>query len=215
MDLARLLVWMEPWIDASFHAPAFDPSIAAEILPAAGRNEPAHAALLRRYNGFFALEGLLHVFGACAAPPNHSLRAWNAPDGWRAAWGLSTEGLTFFAEDAFGDQFGYRGGKIVRFRASIGRIEAMQATLEEWIEAVTLEPDYTLNQRVFRECVRAHGPLARGGHFVSNAPRVEGQPLDPATVTVVPSRDSLEMMAASASRVVRRSTSGSMRIPKS
>lgn len=213
MDLDRLMVWMEPSIDASFVPPPFDPGVALAVLPAAGRSEDAHTRVLKRWNGFYALDGLLHVLGACETPPNHSLRAWNAPDGWRAAWGRATEGLVFFAQDAFGDQFAYRGGKIVRLRARSGRVEAQQATLTEWIEAVMLDPDYVLDRRTFQACVKRLGPLPRGGHFVSTVPVAAGEPLDPSHAHVVPTRDSMEMLAVSARNVIRRSSS-SIRLPK-
>ena len=214
MDLDRLLIWMEPWIDATYSAPAFDPNAAEDVLAASGRSREEHSRLLQRWNGFYALNGALHVLGACNAPPNHSLSAWNEPTGWRAAWGRYTEGLTFFAQGAFGDQFAYRAGKIVRFHAKNGRSDVMQATLAEWIEAVLLEPDYTLNQRFFEECVRAHGPLPHGGLFVPNAGSSFDEPGTPERMHVVPARDAMEMYAVSASRPVRRTSSASMRPSK-
>jgi hypothetical protein len=214
MELDRLLIWMEPFVDSSFSPPAFDAAVATDVLgPAAGRSIDIHARLLQHWNGFYALDGLLHVFGACEFPPNHSLRAWNAPDGWRAAWGRLTEGLTFFAEDAFGDQFAYRGGKIVRMRTLAGGLEVTHASITEWIEAVLLEPEYMLNAKLFRACVARLGGLPHGGHIVPTNQLSTGEPLDPEHVTVMPSRDSMEVKAVMASRVVRRS-SQSIRIPK-
>jgi hypothetical protein len=214
MDFDRLLLWMEPFVDRDFIPPPFDAAVAAEVLAAAGRSETVHTRLLQRWNGFYALGHLLHVFSACASPPNQSLLGWNADNGWRGSWGLSTEGLTFFAEDAFGDQFAYRAGKVVRLRTIIGGIEAMQTTLEEWIEAVLLEPEYILNRRLFDACVTRHGPLPAGGHFVPTVPLAVGDSIDPDRVQIVPARDSMEMKAVTAARIVRR-TSQSMRIPKS
>lgn len=211
MNIERLMVWMEPTVDATFVAPPLDPAVAREVLSAAGRSEADHRRLLERWNGFYALDGLLHVFGACTSPPNHSLREWNRPEGWRSAWGRLTEGLTFFAEDAFGDQFAYRAGKVVRFRALQGGIEPMQATLVEWIEAVLLEPDYVLHKRLFDECVARHGPLPHGGHFAPIGSPVAGRGIDPARVQVVPTRDSMEIKAISG-HLVRRTSS--LRIPK-
>lgn len=212
MDMERLMVWMEPWIDPGFQPPPLDEAIASELLVVAGRSEAHHMDMLRRWNGFYALGGLLHVFGACVEPPSHSMLLWNQFDGWRSAWGRLTDGLVFFAEDAFGDQFAYRAGKIVRFRALAGGIEAVQATLSEWIESVLLEPDYVLNKRLFDACVREHGPLPHGGHFAPVGPLDDARTLEPGNVQVVPARDSMEMKAVMASRVVRRTSS--IRVPK-
>jgi hypothetical protein len=213
MDFDQLMVWMEPSIDAGYEAPAFDADVAREFIAAAGRSEGDHVKLLRRWNGFYALGGLLHVLGACVAPPNHSLREWNDPAGWRSAWGLRADGLAFFAQDAFGDQFAYRGGKVVRFRVATGTVDPLHATLREWIEAVLLEPDYVLPRKLFESCVQLHGPLPRGGHFAPVGPVSESELSDPARYRVVPTRDNLEMRAVTASTAVRRASS-SIRLPK-
>ena len=89
----------------------------------------------------------------------------------------------------------------------------MQATLAEWIEAVLLEPDYTLNQRLFDECVRLHGPLPHGGLFVPIA-GASDETGTPERMYIVPSRDAMEMYAVSASRTVRRSSTASLRAMK-
>ncbi len=213
MELERLLQWMEPSLDTAFAPPPFDSTIAAEFLPVAGRSEASHRALLQRWNGFYALNGLLHVFGACNAPPNHSIRVWNAPDGWRRSWGRLTEGLTFFGESAFGDQFAYRGGKIVRFKSLEGGIDALQATIDEWLEACLLDPEFMLHQRVYDACAAVHGPVPYGGHFAPTGQIKSIRDLTPQTVHVVPSRDSMELKSVAASNVVSRSTSQIMRAP--
>lgn len=213
MELDRMIDWIEGFVDKTFQAPPFDQQAASEILAAAVRSEEDHVRLLQYRNGFYALDGLLHLFGACDAPPNHSLRAWNAPDGWRGSWGRLTEGLTFFAEDAFGDQFGYRAGKIVRLRALAGGIEVLHATLLEWIEAVLIEPEYMLNGKLFQACIQRLGALPYGGHFAPAGPLPPGVSLDAEHAMIMPSRDSMELKAVMASRVVRKS-SATLRIPK-
>jgi len=213
VDVERVLPLILPLLDREFVPPAFDAVIAADVLSAAGMNEPSHTRLLQEWNGFYAFDGLLHVFGACSEPANHSLQAWNAADGWRLAWGRSTEGLTFFAEDAFGDQFAYRAGKIVRLRPLLGGIVVMQATLLEWIETLLLEPDRILHRKLFRECTDKLGPLPRGAHFVPSVPLETGTPLNPEQSHAVPARDSMEMKAVSAAQVVRR-TSQQLRVTK-
>jgi hypothetical protein len=215
MELDRLFTWLEPWVDPGFQSPPYDAAVVTSVLaPTAGRSEATHGKLLQRWNGFFALGGLLHVLGACEQPVNHSLAAWNRPDGWRGAWGRWTEGLTFFAHDAFGDQFAYRQGKVVRFRATSGRVEAMYASIEEWLEGVTLEPEYLLNSRAFEACVKIHGRLPYGGQFVPTAQVIDGEPPEPERVQIVPARDAMEMMAVAAARVVRKSSSSMIRLPK-
>lgn len=212
MDFDALIRFVDRYVDADFSAPPYDPAIAAAVLPYAGRSQAFHERLLQHRNGFYAFNGLLHVLGACTSPPNHSLLTWNDPTGWRSAWGVTLEGLVFFAQNAFGDQFGYRAGKIVRLKALEGVVMASHASLDEFLQAALLDPETTLSQRAFDACVRAHGALPHGGHF---AP--EGGAYNPdvgieaARMGVVPTRDSMEMKAAAAANVVRRRSSMSMR----
>jgi hypothetical protein len=196
MDLDALLRFLDPYLDQDFRPPAYDPAIASAVLGGAGRSQGLHERLLQRHNGFYAFGGLLHVLGACAAPPNHALPVWNDASGWRHAWGYALDGCTFFAQSAFGDQFGYRGGKIIRFRALEGRVDVMHAGLEEWLEAVILDPEFSLDKRLFDACVRALGPLPHGGHFAPLESQSPEAPLDPSRMQVIPTRDSLEIKAA-------------------
>jgi hypothetical protein len=214
MPIDALLRFVEPYLDQDFRPPPYDSTIAAMALAAAGRSQDFHQGILQRRNGFYAFSGLLHVFGACSSPPNHSLLSWNdLRDGWRKSWGPVTEGCFFFAQTAFGDQFGYRGGKVVRLRALEGRIDAAEASFEEWLKTVFLDPDFALDKRLFDACVRAHGPLPHGGHFAPAMPYDPNAPLVPATMQVVPTRDSMETKAELVrSGLGRRRSSMSFRV---
>jgi hypothetical protein len=214
MPIDALLRFVEPYLDQDFSPPPYDPTIAAMALMAAGRSQDFHQGILQRRNGFYAFSGLLHVFGACSTPPNHSLLSWNdLRDGWRKSWGPVTEGCFFFAQTAFGDQFGYRGGKVVRLRALEGRVDAAEASFEEWLKTVFLDPDFALDKRLFDACVREHGPLPHGGHFAPAMPYDPNAPLVPATMQVVPTRDSMETKAELVrSGLGRRRSSMSFRV---
>ncbi len=209
-----IIRFVDRYVDADFSAPPYDPAVAAAVLPNAGRSQAFHEQLLQHRNGFFAFNGLLQLFGACTSPPNHSILTWNDPTGWRGAWGITLEGITFFGQSAFGDQFGYRQGKIVRLKALEGVIAVTHSTLDEWLQSALLDPETTLSQRAFDACVRDHGALPHGGHFAPTGPYNPDVGIDVATVTVVPTRDSMEMKAAAAANVVRRRSSISMRAPR-
>jgi len=49
-----------------------------------------------------------------------SLTSWNRADGWRKGYRYLAEGLFFFAEDAFGNQFGFDEGRVLRLQAETG-----------------------------------------------------------------------------------------------
>lgn len=128
--------------DPRFDPPPLRGAIAEEVLGPSGRLLTPHRRLLERANGGYLHLGALHLFGACEGPPWHSLRAWNAPDGWRATYGDLTDGLIFFAEDAFGDQFAYtgRGGEVVSFEAELGRVVPAAASFTDWLEEMIERP---------------------------------------------------------------------------
>ncbi|MSP61151.1 MAG: SMI1/KNR4 family protein [Myxococcales bacterium] len=131
--------------DREFDPPPFDPAV-AEVLGPSGAPQTPHRRLLEQANGAWLFAGALHLFGACEGPPWHGLRAWNAPATWRDAYARLTDGLVFFAEDAFGDQYGYsgRGGEVVRFDAELGRREQVADSFGHWLDAVLTHPEAML-----------------------------------------------------------------------
>lgn len=128
--------------DPAYDPPAFSSEIAESVLGASGGQLTPHRRLLELANGAYLHGHALHLFGACAGPPWHSLAAWNAPDGWRSAYGPAAEGLVFFAEDAFGDQFAYTGvaGEVVVFEAETGRITPCAPHFLAWLEEMVERP---------------------------------------------------------------------------
>src|SRR5688500_15720487 len=60
-------------------------------------------------NGFFAFESALHVRPGRDSGELLGIAAWNAGSLWRDWYQGLTDGLLFFAEDAFGGQFAVRG----------------------------------------------------------------------------------------------------------
>ena len=197
MDSDSLLRWVASSIAPGFEAPPYDAASARTTLEYAGRSVDTHTRLLQRWNGCYALQGSLHLFGARPEPPNQSLDLWNHPSGWRQAFGIVVENTWFFAESGFGDQFGYRDGKVVRLRLLDARIEPMAADLDEWLQCVFLEPQRWLSLDLFEACVQAHGPLPHGGHFGPAPTHVPGTALRAESLEVLPARDNLELRAAS------------------
>jgi hypothetical protein len=124
--------------DAAFEPPPFDAAVAEEVLGPSGAPGTPHRRLLELANGAYLYGHALHLFGACESPPWHGLRSWNAPAAWRDAYGGAADGLVFFAEDAFGDQFAYsgRGGEVVCFEAELGRVVPVAPSFVAWLEQV-------------------------------------------------------------------------------
>ena len=131
--------------DREFDPPPFDPEAIEPLGPSGGPGTP-HRKLLELANGAYLYRHALHLFGACQRPIWHSLCAWNAPSTWRDAYANLADGLIFFAEDAFGDQFAYsgRGGEVVVFEAEIGRITPAAPTFVDWLELILAGPSSLL-----------------------------------------------------------------------
>lgn len=198
MTIDRLLDWIEPLISPGFSPAPYDPAQVTATLAAADASAEDHERFLRRWNGCYALGGALHVFGAREAPPNQSLDVWNRADGWRQGFGPILDGVWFFAENAFGDQFGYRQKKVVRLRIFEGRLEPIATSFAEWLALVSTEPARFLATELFEQCVRRHGPLPFGGHFAPPPTWYPPAPLPVEEISVLPARDNMELRAVAA-----------------
>ena len=128
--------------DPTFDPPPFSAAVAEQVLGPSGAMLTPHRRLLELANGAYLHGHALHLLGACEAPAWHSLRSWNAPSTWRHAYGDRTDGLTFFAEDAFGDQFAYRGtaAEVVVFEAETGRVTPCAPHFVAWLEEMVERP---------------------------------------------------------------------------
>lgn len=213
MSLDRLLTWLEPLVAADPTTPPYDPAHARATLAAATERSAAdHERFLSRWNGCYALDGALHVFGARPEPPNQSLDAWNRHDGWRQSFGAMVDGVHFFAENAFGDQFGYRNHKVVRLRVFEGRLEPIASDFAEWLSLVAVEPARFLATDLFAQCVRRLGPLPVGGHFAPPPTWAPTTALRVDQMSVLPSRDNMELRGAASMMSV--ATSGVRHAPR-
>lgn len=109
-------------------APVNDPGI-LERVPS------GLAAALRSRNGCIAYLGALHVRGACQAPAWHSLRnAWEGADALHVLFDEVQPADVPFAEDAFGDQWLLREGRVVRLSGELGELTAVTDSIEDFFE---------------------------------------------------------------------------------
>jgi hypothetical protein len=121
------------------------------------------AQLLAQRNGFMALAGALHVRGACLAPAWHSLReAWDGPAALHRLFPAVRPGDVPLAEEATGDQFLLRDGRVHRLRARHGTVEPTGLDLERWLDAALRDPIETLGLDALGAFHAAGGRLAPG-----------------------------------------------------
>src|SRR5271170_5028650 len=81
--------------------------------------------LLNERNGFYAFESALHVFPASSYEGEMTLSRWNSFGLWRHEYGVLADGMLFFAENAFGDQFCIHEGLICAFDAETAEIKSV------------------------------------------------------------------------------------------
>src|SRR5579872_4767261 len=87
-------------------------------------------------NGFYAFESALHVFSTCSEGHEISLNHWNSSTLWRHEYGPLAEGSLFFSEDAFGNQFCLKAGKVCQFDAETGALDVLGDSLEDWADRI-------------------------------------------------------------------------------
>jgi len=175
-------------IDPLFKPPAFD----ERGLPPGFKPPAGLRALLGRRNGGYFWGGALHVFGACVEPASHSLVAWNGPAVWRGEYGEVADGLVFFAENGFGDQFGLdASGKVFELDAEQGTVEERADDFDQWLLMAVEATDELLSRPVFAAWVQKHGRLPYGSQLQAFPPFIFAESAEAVELSAV---DALENM---------------------
>jgi hypothetical protein len=131
------------------------------------------ATALRARNGCIAYLGALHVRGACHAPAWHSLRhAWEGPDALHVLFDEVQPADVPFAEDAFGDQFLLRGGRVVRLSGELGEITAVAGSLETFIASLLRDAEQVLDYQPLLTFRQGGAELAPGQLLAAYPPFV-------------------------------------------
>jgi hypothetical protein len=131
------------------------------------------AAVLRARNGVVAYQGALHVRGACREPAWHSLRhAWEGPDALHQLFEEVRPTDVPFAEDAFGDQFLLRDGRVLRLSGELGEITPVADGLEEFFGELLGDAGRALDYEPFLEYLAGGGELRPGQLLAAYPPFV-------------------------------------------
>lgn len=193
-DLDKLMARVDPL----FKAPAFDASKLPQGMPL----HASHKKLLERRNGGYFWGGALHVFGACDEPAFHSLVRWNAPDGWRAPYGEDLDGVFFFAEDAFGDQFALDAkGHVLRLKAETGALEELADDFDQWLLIVVEATDELLGRGTFAAWASQNGRLEPGSQLQAFPPYLFAEDPDDVQLEAVDAFENMEFHAAIAAQL--------------
>lgn len=128
-------------------------------------------------NGFFAFEGALHVFPwmDSASKENYlSLQSWNEKTLWRDWYQGLTDGLFFFAEDAFGGQFAIRGSEIVSFDPESGELDFIASSFESWVSELLSNYAQLTGYPLAHSWQSINGPIPMGQRLLPKTPFILG-----------------------------------------
>ncbi len=131
-------------------------------------------AMLRLRNGFYAFEGALHILPAGSQAAVMSLEEWNSADLWRYEYGDLAEGLTFFAEDALGNQFCLREDGVFSFDAETGGTNFIGPSIEDWASRVLFDYGFLTGFPLLHEWQVTHGRVPTGSRLLPVVPFVIG-----------------------------------------
>jgi hypothetical protein len=131
--------------------------------------------LLRYKNGFFAFESALHVYPLGSRSGGLDLVDWNDPQEWRYEYGdLIGMPVLFFAQDAFGNQFGISNQNIVLFYSEFAEIEPVAKDLDEWSEVLMGDWRGLSGYELAHEWQVQNRPLTEGERLIPKVPFVVG-----------------------------------------
>ncbi len=150
--------------------------VPAQVLPSTGPSSPSglssprHVLLDTFYEefngGYFWNRALLvrPMQGTDGAPL--AVVEWNERSLWKALYEGVCEGTTFFAEDAFGMQFGIREGRVVQFDPETAAITDCAETLQEWVMLLIRESAYYTGAPVLAAWAAKNSTIKAGNRLL-------------------------------------------------
>ncbi|NWJ44709.1 MAG: SMI1/KNR4 family protein [Chloroflexi bacterium] len=145
-----------------------------DIAQQAGTLSAEFAGLCLQKNGFFAFESALHVFPVGNTLHTYNLQRWNSETLWRSEYSDMAEGFLFFAQDAFGEQFGLKDGYVWRFNPETGDSVQISSSLEEWAGLLLSDYEYETGYIFAHEWQNRKGRLLADHRILPLVPFVAG-----------------------------------------
>ncbi len=194
MALDKLIQISSPRISAA------EPTLVDHVRVLAGPAADDLSKMLAEKHGFYAFESSLHVFAAQTTGAECGLDDWNSPNLWRRDYQGMADGVLFFAEDAFGGQFGIKSGQIYTFDPETGQLNYVANNLERWAQAVLDDYEVLTGYPLAHDWQGIHGPIPVGKRLVPKIPFVAGGEFSVSNVYVM---ESVEAMRSRASIAIQ------------
>jgi hypothetical protein len=134
----------------------------------------SHRKFIEEHNGVYAYSTSLHIYGCSEALAFHDLLRRNASDTWRTSYGQDADGLVFFAEEVFGNQYAYSEQGIVMFDLETGQRTVVAADFDGWMKFVVEDTNYATGQSLAQQWSALYGPIPYGSHLCPKKPFVVG-----------------------------------------
>lgn len=130
--------------------------------------------MLRRRNGFYALESALHVFSTHSSENGIGICEWNESGLWRSDYKGLADGCLFFAEDVFGGQFCIKDSKIYSFDPETGSLEYLAHDIEGWARILLSDYEILTGYPLAHQWQKQNGQLPAGKRLLPKMPFVLG-----------------------------------------
>lgn len=173
--------------------------------------DPALGRLLDEHDGLAAFDGGLRIFGETDRDLP-SIDTWNRQDGWRATYGDLADGVRIFAEDVFGNQFGFSDGRIVRFLSETGERQMLADSFDEWLELMFRDPPLELSLDMLRSWRRQGNAVRLAEHLCPKLPFVAGGRFESENLYVVDRYASIQFKGDFATQIKNVPDGGRIRI---
>lgn len=98
--------------------------------------------------------------------PPLDLESWNSSALWKSLYDQKCSDCTFFAEDAFGVQFGVRDAQFVQFDPETAEIIVLADSLKNWCTQILTESENLTGFPVLTAWEKRHGVIPAGNRLV-------------------------------------------------
>lgn len=130
---------------------------------------------LSRANGLFAFESALMIRPLVHENNVHSVFEWNDHSLWKSCYGDDrTLNTLFFAEDAFGCQFGFFEDHVCFFDPETGEFDPLCKSFDEWCELIISNYNQYTGYELMHQWQSKNGPIMPGFRLCPKLPFVLG-----------------------------------------
>lgn len=169
--------------------------------------------LLRQINGFVQFSGGLHVRGACAQPPWHSLRAViGGPGAIHVLFPAVRSSDVPFAQDCLGDQFLLRDGEVLQLQAETGELESRGCGLMQFLEQAQQSPVEYLSLQPLLQFHQEGGSLQLGQLLNVYPPFCSKEAADGVSLRAVPAEERLRFLGGLSAQLAQVPENGKLQL---